>query len=105
MTQFRKGDIVTIECVVEYLHDDELRICPVEGNANIYVRPDWVKVVSQAIEIDDVIKNIDRHGEPEGRVLSVHDDLVWVQTKSGSFVTWYTKDCRRVDQLEEGIAA
>jgi len=105
MKQFRKGDIVTIECVVEYLACTELRIRPIEGNASIYVRPDWVKNVRQVIEVDDVIKNIDRPGAPEGRVLSVRDDLVWVQANSGHFVTWYTKDCRRVEQLEEGIAA
>jgi len=104
--QFRKGDIVTIECVVEsQFTDTEMRVRPVDDHSDIYVKIDQVKVVRQAIEVGDFVRNTETSTYNKGTVHAVHDGLAWVELTSGSYNTWDINYCRRLEPVEAQVAA
>lgn len=106
MRQFRKGDIVTIECVVEsHFTDTEMRVRPVGDHTDIYARVDQVKIVRDHIEAGDMVRNVYKNIDHAEKVLSVVDDHVWVKIASGGFETWFIGHCRRVDCSDQSEAA
>nr|DAE48925.1 MAG TPA: RapA N-terminal Tudor like domain 1 [Caudoviricetes sp.] len=102
MRQFRKGDIVTIECVVEsQFADDNLRVRPVEASTDIYVTHDQVKIVRQVLKAGDRVTNTELPGIAIGTVLSIAGDRAWVECDDGIFTTWFIRNCCRAETSEQ----
>ncbi|MCM0751998.1 hypothetical protein DEA98_14095 [Brucella pseudogrignonensis] len=106
MRQFRKGDIVTIECVVEsQFSDDDLKLRHPNGYSEIYVEIGNVNIVRHAIKVGDRVKNTELTFIAMGIVLSVSGDRAWVECEDGTFSTWFVKHCNRVEPLVAQVAA
>lgn len=105
MRQFRKGDIVTIECVVlSQFSDDDLKIRHPDGYTDIFIDVENVTLIRHVLEADDLVINTALDGMREARVLAVHDTVVWVEDITG-FSTWRVQDCRRILREEAQVAA
>lgn len=103
MTKFRKGDVVSIECVVQYQYSEtELSILQPNGYSAILIDTDKVTLVRNEIQVGDLIKNAGTPGEPMGRVLAIQGDYAWIETDNNIMATWALSICRRADIQEQG---
>ncbi|MGW6779000.1 hypothetical protein ACWF50_13265 [Brucella pseudogrignonensis] len=106
MTRFRKGDVVSIECVVQYQYSEtELSILQPNGYSAILIDTDKVTLVRNDIQVGDLIKNSSVPGEPEGRVLAIQGDYAWLETSCGDYSTWKITRCERVETSLAQVAA
>jgi len=104
--QFRKGDIVTIECVVEsQFSDDDLKLRHPNGYSEIYVEIGNVNIIRHAIQVGDRVKNTHLLDIEVGHVLSIAGNRAWIECDGGVFTTWFINHCKRVEPLEAEVAA
>ncbi len=106
MTKFRKGDVVSIECVVQYQYSEtELSILQPNGFSAILIDTGKVTLVRNDIQVGDLIKNVSVPGEPEGRVLALQDDYAWIEISCRDYSTWKITHCERVETSLAQVAA
>ena len=105
MTQFRKGDIVTIKCVVQsYFRDNDLRVLHPDGYTDIFITADKVTTIRHALEVGDLVLNTGLDGQISGSVRAVYDNVVWIENING-FYTWDVEDCVRVEREKAQVVA
>jgi hypothetical protein len=103
--KFRKGDICTIEVVVESSYNDtNVRVKPVDGYQDIHLKPCDLTMVLPQFEVGDPVRwAVDSGGVGSvyrGQVLSVANGHLWVDLGGGSFATVMVSKAQRVDEPE-----
>lgn len=101
MTTFRKGDVCTIEVVVESVYRTGIRVHHVDSYTDIHVKPKDLTMVRPKFEVGDNVlwvTGADGIGSGyRGHVLSIYEDHLWVDLGAGNFATVWTGKATRLD--------
>ncbi|TIL34264.1 hypothetical protein [Mesorhizobium sp.] len=100
MERFRKGDVVTIEGVIDsdYVHDGKIKI-RVEPYHDFYGNVSGLKMVRPVIDVGDNV-TYPAEGYKTGKVLAIIDGYCWVKLENGyggGHVSWPISSINRVD--------
>jgi hypothetical protein len=109
--KFRKGDICTIEVVVDGspFADNDIRVRQPDKYGDLYVKQSDLTLVRPAFEVGDevewfAVEEDAGHGY-RGHILSIANDHLWVDMGSGSFGTVWVGKAMRVDRDPEVVEA
>lgn len=110
MAKFRKGDVVTIEGVVEYVSPNDGQLRVLVDHRDLYVDQDKVTMKRTLIEVGDTIKENLNLNSVYATVIAIHGEHLWVETLTfpKQMASWPISIVERVDLDEtasEGTSA
>jgi hypothetical protein len=98
MAKFRKGDVVSLEVIVEsHFQGNDVRLRLEAGYQDIYAKADQIRMVRPDIKVEDTIEWEVGGIINSGEVIGVADDHAWVKYGDGNFATVALKFASRVD--------
>lgn len=105
MTKFRKGDICTIEVVVDSnpFGDNDVRVRQPGGYSDIYTKTAQLTMLRPSFEIGDKVTWSSGDGSKSytGHILSIAEDHLWVSLGDGVYSTVWAGNAMRVDAEPE----
>ena len=101
MAKFRKGDVVTVEGVVESAYDGMKLKIVLPDYQSLYVDRDQVTMRQENIEVGDEVQQYDKNDflmeGCTGKVIAVHCEELWVLSKNGRASTMWVRRVARID--------
>lgn len=98
MPKFRKGDVVSIDVVVESnpFGQGDVRVRTHGGYTDIYAKASQLTMKRPMIEVGDTVR-CPTNGTATATVLSVAEEHVWVSLGNGDYATWWVPKVERVE--------
>lgn len=106
MGKFRKGDVCTIEVVVDsnLFGDGDMRVRQRDTYTDIYVKQSALTMVRPTFEVGDRVAWQEGSVSWAGRVLSIANDHLWVDDGDGNFATVWVAKATRVEAEPEATS-
>lgn len=98
MDTFRKGDVCTIEVVVESrFNDTNVRVRHVDSYTDIHVKPKDLTMVRPQFEVGDRVEWKSAGDFYRGEVLAISGEHLWIDRGEGNYATVWTGLATRLD--------
>jgi len=100
MTTFRKGDVVSLNLIVEsHFNDCDVRLRQPNSYTDIFAKAIDLTVVKHEFRVGDRVEWATHDGADSwfGYVLSISNDHLWVQLDDGSYSTVWSGKASRID--------
>lgn len=101
--QFRKGDIVSVRCVVKHNMDGskERVFIDVKGSyETLWMEPEDVTLVRPFFEVGDAVRWGDRDGD-KGEILGIAGEHAWIDLGNGDYCTRHFSAIQRDPMFAE----
>lgn len=105
MTTFRKGDVCTIQVVVESVYGIGIRIRHVDSYTDIHVKPKDLTMVRPQFEVGDLVEWGSSKTLFCGEILSIAEDHAWISRGDGEYATVWLPNLRRLDPEPAAVTA
>lgn len=90
MTEFRKGDVVTVQGIVDFHGTPgvSVEIGDCLGKQVVLVKPEQLTLVRRGFNFGDRVVHCDGQDNIVGKIMAIDNNYAWVKTDDGS--GWWT---------------